>query len=216
MALRIDHLIVAVPDLDEAAARLFERFGLASVEGGRHQGHGTANRIVPLGDDYIELMSVIDPAEAETSVMGRWVDAAARDGARLHALCLRTDDIAGVAADRGLEAIPMTRLRPDGMVLSWRLAGLDRAISEPPLPFFIQWDVDRREMPGAAVAPHTCDPTGITGVELAGDPAGIRAWIGDADIPVAVAAGAPSLTNATIGTSDGEIVLANAGISWGP
>ncbi|MEO8323249.1 MAG: VOC family protein, partial [Actinomycetota bacterium] len=198
---------VAVPDLDEAAVMLFERFGLASVEGGRHQGHGTANRIVPLGDDYIELMSVVDRGEAETSAMGRWVDAAARDGARLHALCLRTDDIAGVAAERGLEAIAMTRLRPDGMVLSWRLAGLDRAISEPPLPFFIQWDTGHREMPGAAVAPHTCDPTGITGVELAGDPAGIRAWIGDADIPVVAASGSPGITKVTLGTSLGEIVL---------
>lgn len=212
MALRIDHVIVTVPDLDAAAERLFERFGLASVEGGRHQGHGTANRIVPLGDDYIELMSVIDPAEAEASAMGRWVAAAAREGARLHALCLRTDDIVGVAAERGLEAIPMTRLRPDGMVLSWRLAGLDRAISEPPLPFFVQWDIGRREMPGDAVAPHTCDPTGITGVELAGDPAAIRAWIGDADIPVVAASGSPGITKVTLGTSLGEIVLESSAL----
>lgn len=207
MTLRIDHVIIAVPDLDDAAARLFERFGLASVEGGRHQGHGTANRIVPLGDDYIELMSVVDPGEAETSVMGRWVDAAARGGPRLHALCLRTDDISGVAAERDLEAIPMTRLRPDGMVLSWRLAGLDRAISEPPLPFFIQWDTGRRDMPGAAAAPHTCEPTGITGVELAGDPREIRAWIGDEDVPVAAVTGSPAITRVTLGTSLGEIGL---------
>ncbi len=207
MTLRIDHVIIAVPDLDDAAARLFERFGLASVEGGRHQGHGTANRIVPLGDDYIELMSVVDPGEAETSAMGRWVGAAARGGARLHALCLRTDDIAGVAAERGLETIPMTRLRPDGMVLSWRLAGLDLAISEPPLPFFIQWDVDRREMPGAAAAPHRCEPTGIKGVELTGDPERIKAWIGDADLPVAAATGSPAITRVTLGTSLGEIFL---------
>ena len=45
----IDHVIYAVDDLDTAGAALFDREGLASVPGGRHEGWGTANRIVPLG-----------------------------------------------------------------------------------------------------------------------------------------------------------------------
>lgn len=45
----IDHLIVCVGDLDEAARSFKDRLGLNSVEGGRHPGHGTANRIIPLG-----------------------------------------------------------------------------------------------------------------------------------------------------------------------
>jgi hypothetical protein len=50
--LRIDHVVYAVPDLDEAAVRLREAFGLDSV-GGRHERWGTANRIVPMGDQYL-------------------------------------------------------------------------------------------------------------------------------------------------------------------
>ncbi len=48
--LRLDHVVFAVPDLDEAAVRFRGEFGLDSTEGGRHERWGTANRIVPLGD----------------------------------------------------------------------------------------------------------------------------------------------------------------------
>jgi hypothetical protein len=52
--LALDHVIVMVQDLDAAARRCYEATGLASVAGGRHPGHGTGNRIVPLGGSYIE------------------------------------------------------------------------------------------------------------------------------------------------------------------
>ena len=71
--LRMDHVIYAVDDLDEAAAGLFDREGLGSVPGGRHEGWGTANRIVPLGDTYLELIAVVDVDEAEGSEFGRGV-----------------------------------------------------------------------------------------------------------------------------------------------
>lgn len=207
MALQIDHVIVAVRDLDGASAGLFDRFGLASIPGGRHEGHGTANRIVPLGDDYIELMAVVDDDEAAGSPMGRWISSATTDGDHLLAVCLRTDDIDGVAAAHDLAATPMTRRRPDGMVLAWRLAGLDVAIAEPPLPFFIQWDVDATEMPGAATAPHTSAPSGISRVVLSGDAERIAAWIGDDDVPVEVVAGPPAVTRVAIGGPTGDLVF---------
>ncbi len=207
MPLKIDHVIVAVRDLDEASAGLFDRFGLASIPGGRHEGHGTANRIVPLGDDYIELMAVVDDAEAEGSPMGRWITAAASGGDRLLAVCLRSDDIDAVAAARDLAAMPMTRSRPDGMVLSWRLAGLDVAIVEPPLPFFIQWDIDPADMPGTASAPHTSAPSGISRVVLSGDPDRIGVWIGDDAVPIEVVAGEPAVTKVAIGGPTGELVF---------
>ena len=65
--LALDHLGYAVRDLDGAAVRFREELGLDSVVGGRHVGFGTANRIVPLGDQYIEIVGVVDEAEAEGS-----------------------------------------------------------------------------------------------------------------------------------------------------
>ncbi len=76
-ALRIDHVVYVVDDLERGAAEFRDRLGLASVGGGRHPGWGTANRIVPLGREYIELVAVVDRDEAKRSEFGRAVTAAA-------------------------------------------------------------------------------------------------------------------------------------------
>jgi hypothetical protein len=46
---RIDHVIYGTADLDVAAVRIEAQLGLTTVAGGRHDGVGTHNRIVPLG-----------------------------------------------------------------------------------------------------------------------------------------------------------------------
>ena len=60
----LDHVLIAVTELESAGEAFEERFGLASVEGGRHPAWGTANRIVPLGSSYLELVGVVDKAVA--------------------------------------------------------------------------------------------------------------------------------------------------------
>ena len=70
---------------------------------------GTANRIVPLGSSYLELVAVVDPGVAAASSFGRWVGDGATDAGRLVGWAVRTselDDMAGrlasrFAADRG-------------------------------------------------------------------------------------------------------------------
>lgn len=42
--LEVDHVLIAVGDLALGAREIEKRYGLASVEGGRHAGWGTANR----------------------------------------------------------------------------------------------------------------------------------------------------------------------------
>ena len=44
---------------------------LSTVEGGRHDGLGTHNRIVPLGGGYLELMAVHDPESVDRSGVAR-------------------------------------------------------------------------------------------------------------------------------------------------
>jgi hypothetical protein len=72
---RIDHVIYATADLEVAAARLEGELGLPALVGGRHEGLGTHNRIVPLGGGYLELLAVADPAEAAGSRLGRALQA---------------------------------------------------------------------------------------------------------------------------------------------
>ncbi|MCW2985323.1 MAG: hypothetical protein JWR63_2893 [Conexibacter sp.] len=71
----IDHLVLAVTDLDAAAARLTAATGLAVTPGGEHPDWGTRNRIVPLGrgHGYLELVAVADPRAAAGSAFGRAV-----------------------------------------------------------------------------------------------------------------------------------------------
>src|SRR3954453_3346382 len=64
---QLDHALIAVHDLVPAARELQARHGLASLEGGRHPGWGTANRIVPLGETYLELVAIVDEDEAARS-----------------------------------------------------------------------------------------------------------------------------------------------------
>jgi hypothetical protein len=61
-------------------------------------GWGTANRIVPLGDTYLELVAVVDQAEAKRSAFGSWVAAASGAVARPLGWAVRTDALDEVAS----------------------------------------------------------------------------------------------------------------------
>jgi Glyoxalase-like domain len=74
-ATELDHVLFAVTDLEAASRAIEARIGLSSIEGGRHAGLGTANRIVPLGDSYVELVTVADEADARRNAFGSWLRA---------------------------------------------------------------------------------------------------------------------------------------------
>jgi Glyoxalase-like domain len=206
----IDHVIYAVDDLDVAGAALFDREGLASVPGGRHAGWGTENRIVPLGESYLELIAVVDVDEAEGSEFGRAVRRALTEDHPLVGWVVATDDIDAVAKRLDLEVEEKSREAGDGSKLSWRLAGLERATKTGALPFFVQWDVPPERHPGAADVSHDADVRGIAWVEVCADDSDeVREWLGDdaGDLPVRITDGDPALAAAAIETDGSEIVL---------
>jgi hypothetical protein len=205
----MDHVIYAVDDLDAAGAILFDREGLASVAGGRHEGWGTQNRIVPLGDTYLELIAVADVDEAEASEFGRAVRRALTEDHALVGWVVATDDIDAVAKRLDLEVEEKSREAADGSTLRWRVAGIERAMDTGALPFFVQWDVPPERHPGAADARHEADVEGIAWVEVcADDRDAVSEWLGeDHDLPVRITDGDPALAAAAIATADGEIVL---------
>jgi Glyoxalase-like domain len=194
--MELDHVLVAVDDLDAAAEEVEERHALASVEGGRHQGLGTANRIVPLGETYLELVAVVDEAEAANSGFGSWVAGGVQP--RLLGWCVRTDDLDGVADRLGLTIADGARARPDGTVLRWRMAGLERSADEPSLPFFIEWRAGT-PYPGEALAQSAT----IGKLRLQGDPGRIAQWVDGANHPLAVSAGRPAILGAVL---DGAVL----------
>jgi hypothetical protein len=205
--MRIDHAVLAVRDLDTAADGLTARTGLASVPGGRHPRWGTANRIVPLGEDYIELLAVTDPGIAEASVLGRALMELTAHGAdRWFALCVADDEIEATAARLGMTVEPGRRTLPDGSEVAWRGAGIEDPDRPRWLPFFIAWDVPPGRHPGRSAADHRLEPVGIARVEVAGDAGAWSAWVGGSDLPMTFddPAGDPAgLRAVVVGLADG-------------
>ena len=67
----LDHIIIGVHDLYKATRIFNDRLGLAVSGGGNHPSGGTANRIIVIGDTYIELIALRAPEEAQESMVKR-------------------------------------------------------------------------------------------------------------------------------------------------
>ena len=61
---RLDHVIIAVRNLDDAAAT-FCRLGFTLTPRGLHEGKGTGNHCIMFGDTYIELLGIVDESGAK-------------------------------------------------------------------------------------------------------------------------------------------------------
>jgi catechol 2,3-dioxygenase-like lactoylglutathione lyase family enzyme len=145
--LGIDHVVLAVPDPDAAAALLEERLGLRPSSGGRHDALGTENRLVWLGDSYLELVGVFDEGLAARSWLGPSVIAALADGGGLATWAVAVDDLDGhlgwTAAGLLTGPIEGERRRPDDRIVRWRLARPDPI--DAATPFLIEHDAGAAE-----------------------------------------------------------------------
>ena len=205
--LRLDHVVYAVPDLDDAAVRFREEFGLDSTDGGRHERWGTANRIVPLSGQYLELVSAVDEPMAAETAFGRGVlDRAARGGGWF-TIAAVADDLDAVATRLGLEVGSGSRTRPDGQTVRWRMAGLDDPRREAWMPFFLIWDISDELHPGRARAGHGVRATGLGRVEVGGDADRLRTWLGGDELPIRVSDDESGIHRVAISTPDGELVI---------
>ncbi len=186
---RIDHVIYAAEDVRAEAARIERELGLRAVPGGRHEGHGTHNVIVPLGGGYLELVGVADRQEAERSDFGHGVlERLTREGPGWVTWVVAVPDVDAIAARLGT---PITTLRRAG--LSARLTGVAEAMRDPFLPFFVSRDPGVAD-PGAGGAGG-----GITWIELAGDSAWLERWLDGAALPLRVVGGAGALRAVGVG-----------------
>ena len=175
MITRFDHAVLAVRDLGQATDRYRNVLGMDVYPGGRHAGRGTHNAIVRFGLDYLELLSIDDRSEALAAGIRRasLVDYLDRWEGGMVGYCLACDDLDALA-DRfertGLEAMgpfDMERLRPDGVLLRWRLVVPGNNSWRRPWPFFIQWEMSdgerlQLETPGQ----HPLGVNGVIGVSV--------------------------------------------------
>jgi hypothetical protein len=206
--LSIDHVVLGVTDLDATAARLFDELGLASIPGGRHVAWGTANRIIPLGDDYIELLAVVDPNVASEHDFGRFMQALTANGDHWFTICLADDDLDGTASRLGLDVVTGERERPDGSVVRWRSCGLEDPERASWMPFFIDWDVPLSLHPGRAQVEHRVRPSGLAWIAM-GDDGRLVDWLGAAGdgLPIRIVDGEPGVHAVAVASSAGELLL---------
>lgn len=208
-AMNVDHLVLGVSDLQAGARELAERTGVAAVPGGRHAGTGTHNALLGLGGrSYLELIA-LDPEQPRPSGPAPFgLDAL--DGPRLAGWAVRCDDDdidarAERARARGYDpgqVVAMSRQRPDGVRLAWRLT------REPPrpagllVPFLIDW--------GDTEHPSRSSPSGLTLVELRGehpDPGSVLPTLAALGVELPVDPGPEPALVARLATPRGELVL---------
>ncbi len=209
----IDHILLPVGNLEDAARHMHERHGLQANPGGRHAAGGTANYIVPLGLQYLELIAVVEPAEVRDSHLGARVMEAVRDAKTFVAWALRTRDLDALRAKllgAGWDLPPAaegSRRRPDGQVLSWRTQDAEKDAGPTAIPFVIEWKIPDGLHPGQAAATHGHGATSIKRVVVgARDPANVRLRLG-------LLLGDSGMYEVRESDSDGieELVLANPG-----
>jgi len=172
----IDHLVIVVRNLDQAA-KDYEQLGFTVVPGGQHP-VGSHNALISFRDgSYLELIAFYREAADH-----RWWDPLSK-GERLVDFCLQTDDLrsdtkklrdAGVAIN---DPVPWSRKRPDGYELKWLLSlatGSHRGVA----PFLIE-DVTPREERIPREMTHENGITGIAKVTVAvGELGQIEKWYG--------------------------------------
>ena len=83
---RIDHVGVAVDDLDQAVALYSERFGMTEQHRETVEAFGVEAVLLEVGDGHVELLQPL----SEESAVGRFL---ARNGPGVHHVAYQTDDI---------------------------------------------------------------------------------------------------------------------------
>ncbi|MBA3908914.1 MAG: polyphosphate kinase [Rhodobacter sp.] len=202
--LRLDHLAVVAGRLEEGVAAVEKLLGVTMAGGGKHPLMGTHNRLLGLGDLYLEVIAV-DP-DAPAPGRPRWFDMDRFTGSpRLKNWVAGCDDL---TAELALGPVgigkPMALQRGD---YRWRMAVPDdgRLPFDGGFPGLIQWE-------GAAHPARALPETGLrlARLEIAHpSSAALRAALAGrlTDPRVTVTEGPVVTLRATIDTPLGPLIL---------
>src|SRR5688572_10787269 len=128
---RLDHVVIAIRDLEAAATAYAAMLGRAPSWRGHHPEYGTANVLFGLEHCYLELLALAEPDSAHPigAALATYLEGRAEG---LFALALGSDDLDATAAElvaAGLTPSPIvvgTGDGDDGTTRSWRTFMLDR------------------------------------------------------------------------------------------
>ena len=137
--MRLDHLAVSAMSLEKGVAHVEAALGVALAPGGQHPLMATHNRLLGLGDVYLEVIAA-DPA-APRPTWPRWFDLDRFSGTpRLTNWIAACDDLEAELA-QGPEGVgvPVALARGD---LRWKMAvpATGRLPFDDAFPALIRWD----------------------------------------------------------------------------
>lgn len=150
--MRLDHISYAAGPEGIAACvqRIGARLGAGFRDGGIHPSFGTRNFVLPLADGcYLEVVEALDHPAVDRAPFGRAVRDRTSEGGGWLAWVVGVDDIAPVEARLHRTAAAGHRRRPDGVDLRWSQIGINNLVSDPQLPFFVQWHTAAEDHPSA-------------------------------------------------------------------
>lgn len=210
--LTFDHVVIAVADLETAAQRYRDEYGLRFQAGGIHP-VGTRNwsTLFPDGS-YVELLAPHDVSQPFGSLVNRFIE---RNGDGLFHWALRTADIDTVADRTGVATTAGSIESVDGdRQGSWRtLAHPDPRRGGVGLPFFIEYDgpkhlvsVDERRARARRSGIEITEGS-IEWVEVGADPDALRAWVADDRLEIRLATEGRGLRAVGLSVDGREIVL---------
>jgi hypothetical protein len=156
MTTRIDHLVYAAGDIQEAVLELHQRLGVRALDGGQHPGRGTRNAIIALSSEsYLEIVGP-DPAQPPTE-SPRWFGIDSVTFPHLVTWAVKSTDLDAIVARAARKGVTLgavtsgSRQRPDGTRLQWRFTDPTAMICDGLVPFFIDWGTSTH--PAASASP---------------------------------------------------------------
>ena len=188
--LYLDHIMYAVPDLEDSMAEIASITGIVPSDGGVHPGNGTRNALLGLSNSsYLEIIGP-DKKQNLENTLGELLVSKNTSGIRAWAVAF--SDLAAVAnVAQGLgfrvrDRKEMSRKTPEGSLLEWELLFLDGG---PLLPFFIDWKGSEHP---ARKAPSGC---GLSELSIsAEEPKVYQELLNKLQLEVSISEGEPAIS----------------------
>lgn len=149
----IDHIILAINDLDKGIAQFKELTGVEPIFGGIHPNSFTQNALVALDNEtYLEIMAPRPDAQDVPAQFLTYENLTPIDWAIRTRRASQTKEKLIAAGFIPTESKDGSRAKPDGTLLSWTTFGIEHYDD---FPFFIEWSA-------SSVHPSATSSTGCT------------------------------------------------------
>ena len=159
----VDHLVYATPNLARGVGEIEALTGVRASFGGQHPSWGTHNSLLSLGaDTYLEIIAPDPSLPAPSGARPFGIDSL--QDSRLVTWAARganLEQFTRAVAQRGVllgEVLSGSRVRSDGVMLSWQLTSPWALLEGGTIPFFIDW--------GLSPHPAASAPAGLSLAEL--------------------------------------------------